>query len=291
MQARESDRLTRDPVSLFQLRMMQTQGAEPLDILMVNWNGKFFLRHFLPLLLELTDPAHRVLIWDNASVDGSRALLRRHSREWPGRVQVRYARTNLGHARGLMRLLEASDRNGIVFLDCDAVPLRRGWVDELVEPLRSGATASGIWFANYLHPSCLCTTQSALRDLGVRLEPVYSESGRRWKVVRDVLQDLTLQGERQGCQLTKLWADGDYLFDGFGQTYGGGLLYHHWFGTRLNPAQGVEETQEGRTREGLQASLVAVEHWLREKSLWREMPSSLFITSWVDGLAARLSAE
>lgn len=269
---------------------MPTQGAAPLDILMVNWNGAFFIRHFVPLLIELTDPAHRLLIWDNASEDGSRALLKQHARAWADRLKVRFSRENLGHARGMMRLLESSDRDCVLFLDCDAVPLRREWVDELVAPLRSGATASGIWFGNYLHPACLCTTRSALRDLGVRLEPVYSESGGRWEVIRDVLQDLTFQAERHGLPLHRLMADGDYLFDGFGQTYGDGLLYHHWFGTRLNQVEGELQTQEGRTRAGLQASQAAVERWLREQDLWRETARRPFISTWADELLARLAS-
>ena len=57
------------------------------------------------------------------------------------------------------------------------------------------------------------------------------------------------------------------MFDGFGRTYGRGLVYHHWFGTRLNEVSGLPETPEGRTREGLTNSKVALQAWLQESDL------------------------
>lgn len=237
---------------------------EAADILLVNWNGAFFLRHFLPLALELTNPAHRFSIWDNASVDESQALLLALARRQPRRVSVHFARTNQGHAFALERLLERTDRDLLVLLDCDATPLRAGWVETLAAGLRDGVAGHGIWFAHYLHPACLCTRRTTLVHLEADLHPDYPH--------RDVFQGFTHRAQGAGLELIRLADDGDYLFDGFGQTYGDHLIYHHWFGTRVNPAQGLEETPEGRTREGLARSQRALEAWLRERGLWRELP-------------------
>jgi len=220
------------------------------------------VRQFLPLLLELTPSPHRVSVWDNASRDGSRVALMELARRHPGRLATRFCRGNKSHAGGLQALLDRCDRDLVVFLDCDAVPLRAGWLDELAAPVLAGAPAHGIWFNEYLHPSCLCTRRSTLAAMGVSVWPEYPE--------RDVLQHLTVRAREQGVELARLATDGDYLFDGFGRTYGDGLVYHHWFGTRVNPVAGLEETPEGRTRAGLYDSKAQLERWLRARALWRE---------------------
>jgi glycosyltransferase involved in cell wall biosynthesis len=228
---------------------------------MVSWNAAFFVRHLLPLTLELTDPAHRISVWDNGSEDGSLELLLALERQHPGRIVTYRSRWNREHAGALKELLARTHRDLVVFLDCDAAPLRDGWVEAMAPPRSGDPAAAGIWFAYYLHPACLCTRRSTLDRLGVRIEPDYPR--------RDVLQDLTWRAWHEERELAKLRADDDYLFGGFGQTYGGGLVYHHWFGARLNEFGGLAETPEGRTRRGLAESQELLETWLEQRGQWR----------------------
>lgn len=248
--------------------------APPADVLIVNWNGGFFLRHLLPLTLRFTDPRHQISIWDNASRDDSRGLLRLYAKAFPERVRVYGSRSNIGHAEGLVRLLEVTSHEHVVFLDCDAAPLREGWVQELLRPVLGGAAAAGVPHINldFVHPSCLCTSRATLSGLGVDIRPNYAltEAGEWAPEWRDVLEDLTVKARASERTLEFLPADGDFLFDGFGKLYGDGLLYHHWFGTRLTAHGGVEQVNRGRNRERFFKSLVSLERWLRDANLWSD---------------------
>jgi len=235
------------------------------DILIVNWNGAFFLEHLLPLALELTDPEHRFSVWDNASRDDSWPVLSCLADRHAGRLRAFRSLPNMRHGGGLRRLLARSDRELLVVMDCDATPLRSDWVAELARPVLDGAAACGIPHGSrdrYVHPSCLCTTRSALRELSVDVRPSYPDF--------DVMQRLSAAATEAGRPLSFVEPDGGFLFSGFGRTYGDGLVYHHWFGTRVNPVEGLAETPEGRTVTGLAESQRALEAWLRERGQWRE---------------------
>jgi len=234
-----------------------------VDILIINWNGAFFLRHLIPLALEVTDERHRFSIWDNASRDGSWDVLAGLARDFPGRVQPFRSLQNKRHGTGLRWLLARTDREVVVVLDCDATPLRKGWVDILAAPVLDGAAAHGIPHGDprFVHPSCLCTTRSTLRDLKVDVRPDYPRY--------DVMQRLSVSAEGAGRRLEYLDEDGDYLFSGFGRTYGDELIYHHWFGTRVNPIAGMGETPEGRTTAGLAESQETLQSWLEQRGQLR----------------------
>ena len=244
----------------------------PTDVLRVNWNGGFFLRHFLPLTLRFTEVPHQISIWDNGSRDDSRGLLSLYSKAFPERVRVYRSRRNVGHGQALENLLNETSREYVVFLDCDAVPLRSGWIADLRGPVLGGAAACGVPHLNldFLHPSCLCTTRTELADLGVDIQPNYSvaENGEWTQDWRDVLEDLTRKAHAHGRALATIPSDGDFLFDGFGRTYGDGMLYHHWFGTRLSPHGGLSEVEGGRSRERLRASQASLQEWMTGRELW-----------------------
>ena len=150
-------------------------------------------------------------------------------------------------------------------MDCDCTPLREGWIDELATPVLRRAAASGIRFPDYMHPAFLCTRRSLLTKWSVDVRPDYPH--------HDVLQHLTHVAEREDLPLAPLEDDlrEECMFDGCGQTYGRELVYHHWFGTRVNTIAGLEGTPEGRTREGLVGSMSALQAWLLERGLWREV--------------------
>lgn len=79
-------------------------------------------------LLETTRGAeHEIIVVDNASSDGTAALLSSHS----DRVRAIRNRTNLGFAKACNQGAGASRGKYIVFLNNDTIPLR-GWLDALI---------------------------------------------------------------------------------------------------------------------------------------------------------------
>lgn len=253
----------------------QRAARAPADIMIVNWNGRAFMERFLPLVLELTPPRHRILVWDNGSQDGSQDFLSGLGHAFRGRVVPYYSYRNIGHDSALRQLLGRTRAQRIVFLDCDATPLRAGWLEELSRPLADGAIASGIevWrqrprtrgpLKSFVHPACLVTAREVLRLLGVIVEAKPPE----W----DVLEHLAIRAEEYRLRLAGVPEDGEFMFNRhFGQTYGN-LIYHHWFGTRVNPWSKMEVTPEGRSRQGLQMSLLLLDDWLLGLGLHRTAP-------------------
>lgn len=216
------------------------------------------MKHFLPLALEYTDSKHRFSVWDNASRDGSWPLIAGLARAHPERLRAFRSLQNNRHGTGLRHLLARTDRELVVVLDCDATPLRSGWVEELAGPVLAGAAACGIPAGDdrFVHPACLCTTRSTLRELRVDVRPDYPRY--------DVMQRLSVAANAADRPLAFIEPDGGFLFSGFGQTYGNELVYHHWFGTRVNPVAGMQETPEGRTTAGLARSQGVLLEWLSE---------------------------
>ena len=94
-------------------------------IVILNYNGAHFLRQFLPGVLAEAAGA-RVVVADNASTDGSRALLQQ---EFPA-VQVLEFTENLGFCEGYNQALARLDYAYFVLLNSD-VAVRPGWLPPL----------------------------------------------------------------------------------------------------------------------------------------------------------------
>ena len=111
----------------------ETLGVERTSILVLNYNGRELLGECLPTLLEAADRAPMpcdVAVIDNASTDGSPALL---ARRWPD-VEV-IAEENRGLA-SFNRVL-ARRAEGVALLLNNDVKLDPGAVGPLVEAVRS----------------------------------------------------------------------------------------------------------------------------------------------------------
>ena len=102
-----------------------------VSIVILNWNGKEFLRQFLPVLLEHTDlPGTEIVVADNASTDDSVAFM---ENEHPG-VKVIRLDKNYGFSGGYNRALEQIDSQYFLLLNSD-IEVTPGWLEPLLETM------------------------------------------------------------------------------------------------------------------------------------------------------------
>lgn len=140
-----------------------------VDVFVVN-------RNMLPWLKLLSSQFYRLkpsiqarlLVWDNASTDGSGI--------WLGLSGIKHYLHNKpgSHADGLIGLMGESEAPYVAWLDVDALPIKAGWLDEAIETLKDesiGVTGlqsrlPGLYHKDFVHPS-FCVFR---RDLYERLK-------------------------------------------------------------------------------------------------------------------------
>ncbi len=174
----------------------------------------------------------RVLVWDNAGLPEHRRAMRRF--DFVTVVHSGGPQGSRSHAAALDLLVSrAADAEYVLTLDTDALPLRDGWLDDLLDRLDSGAVLAGAYrdemaprLRPFLHVSCLAARRSDLLAL-----PVSFARGR----TQDVGQNLSLAVERREPgrgRLSPLWRsnayDAHFLLGG---VYGD-LVYHQGAGSR-----------------------------------------------------------
>ena len=97
-------------------------------VVILNWNGRKHLEHFLPFLLKSTYPNLQLIVADNGSTDDSVDFLLHH---YPT-VQILRSPVNEGYARGYNTALKQVDSDIYVLLNSD-VEVDAGWVEPVVE--------------------------------------------------------------------------------------------------------------------------------------------------------------
>ena len=96
-------------------------------VIILNWNGEKLLREFLPEVIATTNPEiARVIVADNGSTDGSRALLEKDFPE----VECMLFDNNYGFAGGYNKAIDLADYRYTVLLNSD-VATGAGWIDTL----------------------------------------------------------------------------------------------------------------------------------------------------------------
>lgn len=96
-------------------------------IVILNWNGEAMLRRFLPSVLKHSAAVADVVVADNASTDGSLALLKSEF----SAVRTILLDRNYGFAEGYNRALEQVQNDYYVLLNSD-VAVTDGWLDTLI---------------------------------------------------------------------------------------------------------------------------------------------------------------
>ncbi len=102
---------------------------DPLvTIVILNWNGRDFLKKFLPSVLASTFPNFRVVVVDNASDDDSVAFLM----EFYPSIEIISHPANWGFARGYHEALKILHADYFVLLNSD-VEVSPGWIEPVIE--------------------------------------------------------------------------------------------------------------------------------------------------------------
>lgn len=138
-------------VKALRLRARVRRGAlEPgVTVIVVNWNTVEITSDVLRAVQRLSPAGTRVLLVDNGSTDGSRARFE----HWPG-IDTILLPSNASHGAALDMGVLSVRTTVAVTLDSDAIPLRSGWLEPAVGPLRSGdALLAGVRSSrDFVHP-------------------------------------------------------------------------------------------------------------------------------------------
>ena len=105
--------------------------AEGVTVVIVNWNTRDVTADVIRAVQRYSPQGVRILVVDNGSTDGSREMLR----SWT-RIDTLLLRSNAGHGVALDLALCTARSRIVVTLDSDAIPLRGGWLEPAVAPVR-----------------------------------------------------------------------------------------------------------------------------------------------------------
>ncbi len=97
-------------------------------IVILNWNGKFFLEKFLPDVIRYSSSVAEIIVADNNSADDSVTFLRQHFPQ----VKVILNNSNLGFAGGYNEALKQVQSKYYVLLNSD-VEVTENWIQPVIE--------------------------------------------------------------------------------------------------------------------------------------------------------------
>ena len=102
-----------------------------LAIIILNYNGKALLEHFLPSVLKYSQQA-TVYVADNASTDGSAAYIKEHF----SKVHLIINPKNGGYAKGYNDALRHLKEDVFILLNND-VEVTQGWLTPILDTLQT----------------------------------------------------------------------------------------------------------------------------------------------------------
>lgn len=100
-------------------------------IVILNWNGKNLLAHYLPSVLQYTSDSAEIYVADNASTDDSVTFLRENFPQ----VKIIQNKENYGFAKGYNEALKHIDTDVYVLLNSD-VEVTENWLSPIIEYLK-----------------------------------------------------------------------------------------------------------------------------------------------------------
>lgn len=107
-------------------------------IVILNFNGRSFLRQFLPSVIQHSDNA-QIVVADNGSTDDSVTLLKK---EFP-QVRLIEVGTNLGFCGGYNYALKKIEAHFYVLLNSD-VEVTPGWLSPIIDLLKSNPKVAAV---------------------------------------------------------------------------------------------------------------------------------------------------
>lgn len=106
-----------------------------IAVVILNWNGREFLKKFLPSVLLCNSPDTKVIVADNNSRDDSVELLKTHFPD----VEVIVNAENGGFAKGYNDALKRVDAEYFILLNSD-IEVTPGWIEPVIELMDSDKT-------------------------------------------------------------------------------------------------------------------------------------------------------
>jgi len=101
-------------------------------VVILNWNGKELLSHFLPGVIKTIYPNLQLIVGDNASTDGSVQFIRDY---FPS-IQIIENDKNYGFAEGYNRILEKVEADYYVLLNSD-VEVPENWIAPVITAMEA----------------------------------------------------------------------------------------------------------------------------------------------------------
>lgn len=98
-----------------------------LAIVILNWNGKKMLKQYLPVAMRYSSAQAKIIVADNASTDGSVAMLKEDFPE----VEILSLNKNYGFAEGYNQALKMVDAEYYLLLNSD-VRVTENWLTPLL---------------------------------------------------------------------------------------------------------------------------------------------------------------
>lgn len=108
---------------------------ESLAIVILNWNGKDFLKKFLPSVVTFSKDA-KIIVADNASSDDSIVFLQSNYPE----IQIIVNESNGGFAKGYNDALKQIDSDLYLLLNSD-IEVTENWLEPLLEVMKDPSVA------------------------------------------------------------------------------------------------------------------------------------------------------
>ncbi|MEI8047781.1 MAG: glycosyltransferase family 2 protein [Bacteroidota bacterium] len=106
-----------------------------IAVVILNWNGREFLRKFLPSVLAYSCEVADVIVADNASTDSSIEFLENNYPE----IRIVTNRTNGGFARGYNEALAEIEADYYVLLNSD-IEVTPNWIEPVIAMMESDKT-------------------------------------------------------------------------------------------------------------------------------------------------------
>lgn len=110
----------------------QTSSKPSVAVVILNWNGRYYLEKFLPYVFNSRYPNLRFIIGDNGSDDDSVAYVREN---YPA-IEIIENDQNYGFAEGYNRVLSRVEADYFVLLNSD-VEVTPDWIEPVIDLLES----------------------------------------------------------------------------------------------------------------------------------------------------------
>lgn len=225
-------------------RRLRDSIDDGVTIVTVSWNTLSQLQTLLRAVDQFTDSSVKLIVVDNASSDGTAEFLRNRSD-----LRSIVLKRNWGHGLALDTAVQAARTRFVVTLDVDAFPISGEWLQTVIEPLRSDFTLAGAFSSGYIHPCYMAIERHRFLEAKHTFAASYS---RRLRFRRKGLP----KGWDAGKLITVRDNGPHYHVDatsvrgpGALGTVFGGVVYHHFYSTRLTGSLTADVVRSGVTPE------------------------------------------